>query len=97
MMRAALLRSPRSARTTATHGAGASDGAVLSPMPGHILSVAVAEGDLVAKGAALVVMEAMKMEMSLTAPFDGTVTELAAKTGERVAEGFLLLRLVAKE
>jgi 3-methylcrotonyl-CoA carboxylase alpha subunit len=42
-------------------------------------------------------MEAMKMEMTLTAPFDGTVVELTAKAGERVAEGVVLLRLVAGE
>jgi 3-methylcrotonyl-CoA carboxylase alpha subunit len=80
-----------------THGAGTSDGAVRSPMPGHILSVAVAEGDTVLKGAPLIVMEAMKMEMTLTAPFDGTITGLTAKAGERVAEGIALLRLTAKE
>jgi acetyl/propionyl-CoA carboxylase alpha subunit len=74
-------------------GGGLSDGAVLSPMPGHILSVAVAEGDAVAKGAVLLVMEAMKMEMTLAAPIAGTVTGLAVKPGERVAEGVVLLRL----
>jgi len=78
------------------HGAGASDGAVLSPMPGHILSVAVAEGDAVTKGTALVVMEAMKMEMTMTAPIDGMVTGLTVKPGERVAEGVVLLRLIEK-
>jgi 3-methylcrotonyl-CoA carboxylase alpha subunit len=62
-------------------------------MPGHILSVAVAEGDVVSKGTALLVMEAMKMEMTLTAPMDGTVTGLTLIPGERVAEGVLLLRL----
>jgi 3-methylcrotonyl-CoA carboxylase alpha subunit len=71
----------------------ASDGAVRSPMPGHILAVAVAEGDVVAKGALLLVMEAMKMEMHLTAPIAGTVTALAAKPAENVAEGSVLLRL----
>jgi acetyl/propionyl-CoA carboxylase alpha subunit len=76
-------------------GAGAGDGAIRSPMPGHILAVAVAEGDAVAKGAALVVMEAMKMEMTLSAPFNGNVIALAAKVGDRVAEGVVLLRLEA--
>ena len=78
------------------HGAGASDGVVLAPMPGHILSVAVAEGDAVVKGAPLLVMEAMKMEMTLAAPFDGIVTELTAKPAQRVAEGVALLRLHRK-
>ncbi|HQT46068.1 MAG: methylcrotonoyl-CoA carboxylase [Acidocella sp. 20-63-7] len=73
--------------------ASSTDGAVLSPMPGHILSVAVAEGDVVSKGAPLLVMEAMKMEMTLSAPMHGTVTGLTLIPGERVAEGVLLLRL----
>jgi len=77
----------------ATGQAGASDGAVLSPMPGHILSVAVAEGDKVTKGTALLVMEAMKMEMTLSAPCDGIVSGLTVTAGERVPEGTLLLRL----
>jgi 3-methylcrotonyl-CoA carboxylase alpha subunit len=79
------------------HGAGESGGAVLSPMPGHILSVAVAEGDTVKKGAPLLVMEAMKMEMTLSAPCDGVVAELNAAPGARVAEGILLLRLETGE
>ncbi len=79
------------------HGGGESGGAVLSPMPGHILSVAVAKGDTVKKGAPLLVMEAMKMEMTLSAPCDGVVAELNAATGARVAEGVLLLRLETGE
>jgi acetyl/propionyl-CoA carboxylase alpha subunit len=79
------------------HGGAASDGAVLSPMPGHILSVAVAEGDVVAKGTTLLVMEAMKMEMSLAAPIGGVISGLTVKPGERVAEGVVLLRLTAKD
>jgi len=79
------------------HAGAASDGAVLSPMPGHVLSVAVAEGERVAKGTALVVMEAMKMELTLTAPIDGVVTGLTAKPGDRVAEGVVLLRLAAPD
>jgi 3-methylcrotonyl-CoA carboxylase alpha subunit len=79
----------------ATQGA-AGDGTILSPMPGHILSVAVQEGDAVAKGAALLVMEAMKMEMTLSAPFDGEITTLKVKPGERVAEGIVLLTMTAK-
>ncbi len=72
---------------------GESGGLVLSPMPGHVLSVAVALGDKVKKGAPLAVMEAMKMEMTLTAPCDGVVAELNVSPGARVAEGVVLLRL----
>jgi acetyl/propionyl-CoA carboxylase alpha subunit len=75
------------------YGADASDGAVRSPMPGHVLSVMVAKGDAVTKGTALLVMEAMKMEMTLTAPIAGAVKDIAVKTGEQVAEGVILLHL----
>lgn len=80
---------------TGTHLTGNTDGAVLSPMPGHILSIMVADGDIVKKNTVLLVMEAMKMEMTLTAPIDGTVTGLTAKAGDRVVEGITLLRLQA--
>ena len=69
------------------------DGAILSPMPGRVIAVAVAAGDAVTRGQQLVVLEAMKMEMALAAPFDGVVVELKALEGAQVAEGVLLLRI----
>ncbi|MET0337018.1 MAG: biotin/lipoyl-containing protein, partial [Caulobacter sp.] len=72
---------------------GSSDGAVRSPMPGKVVSVSVKAGDTVAKGQALLVLEAMKMEHALTAPFDGVVAELTATTGAQVSEGVTLARL----
>jgi 3-methylcrotonyl-CoA carboxylase alpha subunit len=71
----------------------AADGAILSPMPGRIIAVEVAAGDAVAKGQRLVTLEAMKMEHSLVAPFDGTVADLAATPGGQVSEGALLVRV----
>ncbi|KMS63822.1 acetyl/propionyl/methylcrotonyl-CoA carboxylase subunit alpha [Sphingobium baderi] len=71
----------------------ASDGLVLSPMPGRIISVAVAQGDRVAKGQRLLTLEAMKMEHGLAAPFDGVVAELHAAEGGQVSEGALLARI----
>ena len=64
--------------------AAAGSGAILAPMPGKVIAVDVAEGDRVAAGQRLMVLEAMKMEHALTAPFDGTVTELSAATGGQV-------------
>jgi 3-methylcrotonyl-CoA carboxylase alpha subunit len=64
--------------------AAAGDGAILAPMPGKVIAVDVAEGDTVTAGQRLIVLEAMKMEHALTAPFDGTVTELAATEGGQV-------------
>ncbi|CAM3110584.1 MULTISPECIES: acetyl/propionyl/methylcrotonyl-CoA carboxylase subunit alpha [Sphingomonas] len=75
---------------------GAGDGAILSPMPGRIIAVAVTEGQAVRAGQPLVTLEAMKMEHVLTAPFDGVVTDLKADTGGQVAEGIALVRIVAE-
>jgi 3-methylcrotonyl-CoA carboxylase alpha subunit len=72
-------------------------GAAASPMPGRVVSVEVAEGDRVLKGAKLVVVEAMKMEFALVAPFDGVVAELRARLGDQVSEGTLLVRIDQRE
>jgi 3-methylcrotonyl-CoA carboxylase alpha subunit len=78
-------------------GGAASDGALLSPMPGRVISVDVRQGDRVAKGQKLLTLEAMKMEHSLTAPFDGVVAELEAVEGGQVSEGTLLVRVEKSE
>jgi len=62
-------------------------------MPGKVIAVDVAEGDTVAKGQRLAVLEAMKMEHALVAPFDGTVAELAAREGQQVQVEALLARV----
>ncbi|HEU0097326.1 MAG TPA: biotin carboxylase N-terminal domain-containing protein [Allosphingosinicella sp.] len=77
----------------AAGGGAASDGALLSPMPGRIISVEVRQGDKVAKGQKLLTVEAMKMEHSMSAPFDGVVAELGAQAGAQVNEGTLLVRV----
>ena len=69
----------------------ASDGAILSPMPGRIIAVEVVAGDTVTKGQKLLTLEAMKMEHSLTAPFDGVVAELNAEVGAQVQVDALLV------
>jgi 3-methylcrotonyl-CoA carboxylase alpha subunit len=69
----------------------------LSPMPGRIISVDVAQGDTVAKGQKLLTLEAMKMEHSLTAPFDGMVVELNAVAGGQVQVDALLARIEVNE
>jgi len=69
------------------------EGHFRAPMPGHVLDVRVQPGQVVAKGAVLLVLEAMKMEHSLTAPWPAKVTEIKVQAGQRVEEGTDLIRL----
>jgi acetyl-CoA carboxylase biotin carboxylase subunit len=73
----------------------AGDGAILSPMPGKIVSVAAKAGASLKKGDPILVLEAMKMEHTLTAPFDGKLAELNATPGAQVSEGVVLAKLDA--
>ena len=82
---------PRRAARKATGGAGGN--AVTAPMQGTIVKIAVAEGQQVAAGDLLVVLEAMKMEQPLNAHKAGTVTNLAAEVGSTVPTGTVLLEL----
>ncbi len=79
----------------AAGGAGgeAADGAIRSPMPGRIIGVSVTAGEAVTRGQRLLTLEAMKMEHSLTAPFDGIVAALDAVEGAQVSEGAVLVRI----
>ena len=61
-------------------------------MPGKIVATPVKAGDAVTKGQPVVVLEAMKMEHALTAPFDGVV-ESVATLGDQVVDGFELARI----
>ena len=75
----------------------AADGAILSPMPGKIIAVEVSDGQQVSKGQKLLTLEAMKMEHTLIAPFDGMVVDLNAAPGAQVQVEALLARIVAAE
>ena len=81
---------PRADRAEA---AAVTDGVVRAPMPGRIVSMAVTLGQRVAGGQTLAVLEAMKMEHALVAPFEGKVAEVAAAEGDQVSEGVALVRL----
>jgi 3-methylcrotonyl-CoA carboxylase alpha subunit len=72
---------------------GAEDGAILAPMPGAVILIEAANGASVKRGQRLLVLEAMKMEYILTAPFDGVVSGLTVATGSQVKEGALLARI----
>ncbi|HEX2794279.1 MAG TPA: acetyl/propionyl/methylcrotonyl-CoA carboxylase subunit alpha [Croceicoccus sp.] len=85
---------------TAVRGSGhhsAADGAILAPMPGKVIAVDVADGQKVAQGDRLMVLEAMKMEHALTAPFAGTVADLEVEAGSQVQVEALLARIVPDE
>jgi pyruvate carboxylase len=62
-------------------------------MPGTVLKVHVEEGSAVKAGEPLVVLEAMKMENSLAAPYDATVDAVHVHEGDRVAGGTVLIEL----
>ncbi len=70
---------------------GAGDDRVLAPIPARVTQVLVQAGDHVVKGAALIVLEAMKMEITLTAPRDGTVGVIRYAVGDMVEEGTELI------
>ena len=71
-----------------THG-----GSLAAPMPGKVIAVLVQKGARVEKGTPLVILEAMKMEHTITAPRAGTVAEIRFAAGEQVDEGVDLLIL----
>lgn len=77
--------------------AGAGSGLVTAPMPGKVLSVLVAPGDVVAVGQAVVVLEAMKMESTLGAEVAGRVRSVAAVAGALVAAGDVLVEIEPAE
>ncbi len=78
-------KSKKRSRSAGATAAAAGGNALTSPMQGTIVKVAAAEGDVVAEGDLIVVLEAMKMEQPLTAHKAGTVRGLAATAGETVA------------
>ena len=70
-------------------------GRLTAPMPGKVIAFLAKAGETVKRGQPLAVMEAMKMEHTISAPRDGLVQELLFGAGDQVAEGAELLRLSA--
>ena len=70
---------------------------IKAPMPGKLLSLKAEVGANVSKGDTLAVMEAMKMEHSLTAPRDGVIAEVHGEAGQQLSEGVLIVRLAPEE
>lgn len=66
-------------------------GELRAPMPGLIVDVMVAEGDRVAKGQKLLILEAMKTQQAFSSPFDGLVRKLGIAKGDQIEDGDLLV------
>jgi acetyl-CoA/propionyl-CoA carboxylase biotin carboxyl carrier protein len=82
----------RRAERVRAGGAGGGD-AVVSPMQGTVLSVAVAEGDAVESGTVICIVEAMKMENEVRAHRDGVVAGLSIAAGDAVGSGQVICRV----
>jgi propionyl-CoA carboxylase alpha chain len=78
-------------------GASGPRGGLTAPMPGLVVRVLATVGDSVEAGQPLVVLEAMKMEHTITSPHDGTVTGLAVSQGEQVERGAVLAEVLPPE
>ena len=71
--------------------AGGTPPEVVAPLPGKVARMAVRQGETVSRGATLVVLEAMKMELAVEAPRDGLIAEVAVSEGDQVDEGTVLV------
>ena len=88
-----LRKKPKPRKRGAHAGAAASGDAVTAPMQGTVVKVAVEEGQEVAAGDLVVVLEAMKMENPVTAHKDGTITGLAVEAGAAITQGTVLAEI----
>lgn len=79
----------RNRRSSASGGGGG----VTAQMPGQVRELLVAEGDTVTRGQALLILEAMKMELRAVAPADGVVKRLLASVGDVVSRGQVLAEI----
>jgi biotin carboxyl carrier protein len=73
------------AKTTRTPAREGTEGCICSPLPGHVLEIAVAEGDMVLVGQKLLVLEAMKLENIITAEWAGVVKKILVSEGDAVS------------
>ncbi|MGQ0843766.1 MAG: ATP-binding protein [Sporichthyaceae bacterium] len=78
-------------------GAGGPQGGLIAPMPGSVVRLMVAEGEEVTAGQPLLVLEAMKMEHTISSPADGTIGRLNVAQGTQVERGTVLVELTESE
>ena len=86
-----VLSKPSANRSRRKHHHG--EDSLAASMPGQVMKVLVNEGDAVERGQALVVLEAMKMEIKIAAPHAGRVLKIAVKQGQIVDRGQTLIEL----
>lgn len=84
-------RAYRLAKARGTVQSVTGEASVKSPMPGIIITVTVNEGDAVAKGDTLIILESMKMENELKSPRDGVVLAVVVESGASVEKGQVLI------
>ncbi len=89
----AIRKKPKPRKRGGGGGAAASGDSVTAPMQGTVVKVAVEEGQTVAAGDLVVVLEAMKMENPVTAHKDGVVTGLSVEAGAAVTQGTVVCEL----
>ncbi|MGW0017794.1 acetyl/propionyl/methylcrotonyl-CoA carboxylase subunit alpha [Rhodococcus sp. NPDC003382] len=89
----AIRKKPKARKRGGAHGGKASGDAVTAPMQGTVVKVAVTEGQEVAEGDLIAVLEAMKMENPVTAHKAGVVTGLAVEPGAAITQGTVLAEL----
>jgi acetyl-CoA/propionyl-CoA carboxylase, biotin carboxylase, biotin carboxyl carrier protein len=88
-----VRKKPKPRKRGSNAGAAASGDAVTAPMQGTVVKVAVSEGQEVAAGDLVVVLEAMKMENPVTAHKDGVITGLAVEPGAAITQGTVLAEI----
>jgi len=95
--RARLVEDATKTRRRTSNGSGVAAREVTPPTPGSVVRLLVEEGQTVKKGQALVVVSAMKMEMTLSAPYDGTVRAVNTEVGAQVSPGQILVEIDPEE
>ena len=88
-----IRKKPKPRKRGGHTGTAASGDAVTAPMQGTVVKVAVEEGQTVAVGDLVVVLEAMKMENPVTAHKDGVITGLAVEAGAAITQGTVLAEI----
>jgi len=73
---------------------GQNDGRIISPMPGKVVKIEAREGQMVAKGDVLIIVEAMKMENNILAPFEAKIEQVFVEEGEQVKNEMELIQLI---